>query len=98
MKTSLAIVLLAVPFLVRGQKEIETVAKINQVTLYTSSAEINYEKEMQLPKGKTTVVFTDLSPFIVENSVNVAVSDKRINIITVSERINFSKEKRKLNL
>ncbi|HWY38409.1 MAG TPA: DUF4139 domain-containing protein [Bacteroidia bacterium] len=97
MKTSIATALLAIPILVSGQKEIETIAKINQVTLYTSSAEINYEKEMQLPKGKTTVVFTDLTPFIVENSVNVAVSDKRISIITVAERINFAKEKRNIN-
>src|ERR1700739_3771543 len=94
MKKIPAIVLLAIPYLVSGQKEIETTAKIEQVTLYTSSAEINYEKEMQLPKGKTTVVFTDLTPFIVENSVNVAVSDKRVSIVTVAERINFAKEKR----
>lgn len=97
MKKSFAIALLVIPYLVSGQKEIETTAKIEQVTLYTSSAEINYEKELQLQKGKTTVVFTDLTPFIVENSVNVSVTDKRINIITVAERINYAKEKRNIN-
>ncbi|HKC67758.1 MAG TPA: DUF4139 domain-containing protein [Bacteroidia bacterium] len=97
MKKIPAIVLLAIPYLVSGQKEIETTAKIEQVTLYTSSAEINYEKEMQLPKGKTTVVFTDLTPFIVENSINVSIADKHASIMTVSERINYAKEKRNIS-
>ena len=92
------IVLLSVPCLVWGQKkEIETTAKITEVTVYTSAAEVNYEKEITLQKGKSTIVFTDLTPFIAENSVNVSISNSAVNIITVAERINYAKERRNIN-
>jgi hypothetical protein len=85
------------PLIMMGQKEIETTAKIDFVTVYTSAAEISYEKEMQLHKGKSTIVFTDLTPYIVENSINVWVSDPDVSIVMVSERINYSKEKKNVN-
>jgi hypothetical protein len=90
-------ILLMLPWMVNAQKEIETTAKINFVTVYTSAAEISCEKELILPKGKTTVVFTDLTPYIVENSVNVSIGNSKANIVTVSERINYTKEKRNVN-
>ncbi|HWY12007.1 MAG TPA: DUF4139 domain-containing protein [Bacteroidia bacterium] len=83
---------LLLPQLVFGQKEMEVIAKITDVTVYTSAAEINCEKEISVPKGKSVIVFTDLTPFIVENSINVSASG--VNIITVSERINYIKTKR----
>ncbi len=98
MKTTLTIVLLTVSLTIWGQKkEIETTAKISEVTVYTSAAEVNYERELILPKGKSTIVFTDLTPFIAENSVNVSVSRTDVNIITVAERINYAKEKKNIN-
>lgn len=80
-----------------SQKEIETTAQIKHVTVYPSAAEISCEKELLLPKGKTTVVFTDLTPFIAENSINVSVNQPGVNIITVSEHINYTKEKRNIS-
>jgi hypothetical protein len=94
MTKQLSILLLALPFMASAQKETETIARINFVTVYISAAEINYEKEMVLPRGKTTVVFTDLTPFIIENSINISVTNPKVSIVTVAGRINYAKEKR----
>ena len=98
MNKLLSIVLFTLPCVVSGQKkEIETTARITDVTVYTAAAEINYEKEIILPKGKCTVVFNELTPFIVENSVNVSVSNPAVSIVTVAERINYAREKKNIN-
>ncbi len=98
MNKLLSIVLFTLPFAMLGQKkEIETTASITDVTVYTAAAEINYEKEIILPKGKSTVVFNELTPFIVENSVNVSVSNSAVSIVTVAERINYAREKKNIN-
>lgn len=64
-------------------------ATITGVTLYGTSAEVSYQKSVSLKSGKNTIVFKDLTPFIVENSIKVGLSDNTCNIITVTERINF---------
>lgn len=97
MKTQITILLLSISFALFSQKEIETTANIKHVTIYPSAAEITCEKELNLPKGKTTIVFTDLTPFIAENSINVSVNNPGATIITVSEHINYTKEKRNVN-
>jgi hypothetical protein len=93
MKSNLIILsLLLVSILSFAQNKIETNANISGVTVYSSSAEIKYKKEINLKKGKNTIIFSDLTPFIVDNSINVSFSDKSINIITVTEKINYLKE------
>jgi len=79
------------------EKEIEVNADIKSVTIYNSSAEINYQKEITLPQGKSTIVFTDLSPFIIENTIGVSVSNTEIDIITITEKINYIKERKEQN-
>lgn len=75
-----------------GSDNIITKANITGVTIYTSSAEIHYENSVTLKQGKNTILFTDLTPFIVENSINVSVADKSVNIITVTDKINYLKK------
>ena len=90
--------LLTLSFFTFGQnKDIVVNADIKSVTIYNSSAEINYSKEVSLPKGKTTIVFTDLTPFIEENTINVSASNPDIDIITITEKINYIKERTDLN-
>jgi len=90
--------LMAVSYISFGQnKEIETSADIKSVTIYNSSAEINYRKEMVLPQGKSTVIFTDLTPYIVENTINMSTSSADVDIITITEKINYTKEKKEFN-
>jgi hypothetical protein len=78
-------------------KEIEINADIKSVTIYNSSAEINYQKEVLLPEGKSTLVFTNLSPFIVENTTTISASNPDVDIVTVTEKINYTKERREQN-
>ncbi|MBU0487167.1 MAG: DUF4139 domain-containing protein [Bacteroidetes bacterium] len=78
-------------------KEIETVADINHVTIYNSSAEIHYQKEIELPAGLSTIVFSDLTPFVVENTINIGTSSPDVEIITVTERINYTKDRKEQN-
>lgn len=75
------------------KNEIEVSAVPHSVTVYNSSAEIHYTKEVKLPAGKSTVIFTDLTPFIVENTINISTSSPEVDMVTVTERINFTKEK-----
>ena len=75
-----------------SQNKIETNADISSVTIYSSSAEINYTKNISVKKGKNIIVFSDLTPFIAENSINVTIIDKSINIITVTDKINYLKD------
>ena len=70
-------------------KEIATKADIKSVTVYNSSAEINYQQKLLLPAGKSTVVFTDLSPFIVDNTVNMSLTNPNVSIVLVTEKINY---------
>lgn len=99
MKTKLIIALLAACGLASAQREeIETTASIREVMVYTSAADVSYEKELLLRKGKSTIVFTELTPYIADNSVNVSVSDAAVTILTVNERINYTKEKRVENM
>lgn len=98
MKQLLTCILAAAASLLPAQKkEILMAAKISDVTIYTSAAEVAYKTEMMLEKGQSTIVFAELSPFIVENSVNVSVSDPAVNIITVAEHINYLPERRSVN-
>lgn len=75
----------------------EAVPQIKNLLIYTSAVEINCEKEIIVKKGKNTIHLTELTPFIENNSVNVSISDPSVTILTVTEKINFSKEKRTVN-
>ncbi len=79
-----------------AQKPIETTAKITGITVYPSAAEVHYQKELTLNKGKNAIVFTGLTPHIIENTVNITPSSKDVAIITVTEKYNYIKEKRAL--
>jgi hypothetical protein len=78
-------------------RDIETTAEIKQLIIYNSSAEINYQKDILLPEGKTVLTFTDLSPFIVKNTINISTSDPSVDIITITDKINYIKERRDRN-
>ena len=72
--------------------KIETTARISSVTIYNSSAEIKYYQDVSLAPGKTTIIFTDLTRYIVDNTIKVSVSNPEVSIIKVTEKINFMKE------
>lgn len=96
-KSSLAFLVL-LSFCSFGQnKELEVKADIQSVTIYNSSAEINYQKSVKLPLGKSTLVFTDLTPDIVDNTINISTSSPEVEIVTVTEKINYIKPLKEQN-
>lgn len=62
---------------------------VKSVLVYPSAAQLNYEAEVDIEAGESVVGFTNLSPFIIENTINVSTSGAGVEIISVSERINF---------
>lgn len=96
-KSTLAILMLFSLCSYGQNKEIEVNGDIKSVTIYNSSAELNYQKTVVLPLGRSTLVFTDLTPDIVENTINVGASSQDVEIITVTERINYVKQQRAQN-
>lgn len=74
-------------------KEIEVKADLKSVTVYNAAADVFCEKEMSLKKGKTTIVFTDLTPFIEQNSIELSLSNSSVEIVSVTEKINYVKER-----
>jgi len=67
-------------------KEIKT--SVDAVTVFTNGAQITRKKTIMLPKGVSELKFTDLSPYIAPESVNVKAV-KGITILSVSHKINF---------
>lgn len=63
--------------------------KIKEVTIYSSSASVKYEGSFNLIKGKNTILFSELTPNIIENSTKVRFEDPNLKILSVTERINF---------
>jgi hypothetical protein len=98
MKKKIYLIVLALPALAMAQKkEMEVTAKVRDVLIYTSAAEVHYEKKLIVPKGQSTIVLTGLTPYITDNTVNVALSDKEVDIVTVTALINYTREKKSNN-
>jgi uncharacterized protein (TIGR02231 family) len=68
--------------------------KLNKVTVYLVGAELTYKTKASLPKGRSKVIFSNISQTIAENSVRVKI-DNNVKIISVSlenVKVNFEKE------
>lgn len=97
-KGILMLVLIAIASVAQAQNNLlEITPNITDVTIYNSSAEIHYEEEVPLKSGKNIIVFTGLTPFIVENTLNVSCSNPQVNIVTVTDKIDYIKEGKRYN-
>ena len=76
-------------------QQILSESEIESVIIYNSSAEVIHNASVKIPAGKSTIVFTDLTTFIVENTTNVTCMNDGVDIITVTEKVNYTKEKQK---
>lgn len=76
---------------------IETKADLKAIMVYNSSAELSYSRQVSIPKGKSTIVFTDLTPFIVDNTINVSIAEDGVEIVNVSEKINHIRARKANN-
>jgi len=61
----------------------------SSVVLYNSAAEITYTEKMNLNVGKNEIIFRNITPFMVENTLKISCSNKSAEIVSVTEKINF---------
>jgi len=91
----LLLAFILIPLISTAQKRSREVkADLKHVVVYNSSAEMNYEKEILIYPGKNVITFTDLTTHIAENTINISVSSPEVDIITVTDRIDYIKEKK----
>ncbi len=69
-----------------NEKKIET--SVSEVTVFISGAQINRKKQVELPKGKTILKFTGLSPFVDGKSVQVKANGN-LMVLSVNFQQNF---------
>ena len=81
---------LAIPFGLEAQenpeKEIKT--EVGQVTVFLDGAQVSRKKEVLLQKGKNTLRFSGLSPYIDASSIQVKVSGN-LTILAVNHQQNY---------
>lgn len=87
MKHYLAI-LAMMPLMVFAQKEQKINAAIRQVTVFTSGAQIEHTKSVDLESGKQVVTFEKLTDFVDPNSIQLK-SSENATILSVRTRKNF---------
>jgi uncharacterized protein (TIGR02231 family) len=62
---------------------------VNSVTVYMLGAELHSTSEVNLTKGKSTVVFAGLSPQLNPGSIRFSVEGSDATILSVSSRTNY---------
>lgn len=88
-----ALIALSLPLFAQNQeKEVE--AKITSVTVYIEDARVTREKQLTIDKGKTTLKFTGLSPYIDTKSLQLS-ADGKITVLSVRHQHNFMAQKQK---
>ena len=87
MKHYLAI-LAMMPLMVFAQKEQKINAAIRQVTVFTSGAQVEHTKSVDLESGKQVVTFEKLTDFVDPNSIQLK-SSENATILSVRTRKNF---------
>jgi uncharacterized protein (TIGR02231 family) len=59
------------PSIVLAQKPLMTKSKIKAVTVYSNSAELTHEAQLQLPAGISEIVVTNMANYVNENSIQI---------------------------
>lgn len=90
MKTSLTIVLCLLIGMIWAQepnsKEIKT--EVSEVTVFIDGAQVTRKKTVDVEAGKTTLKFTNLSPFIDAQSIQVKAHGE-VTVLSVNHQQNF---------
>lgn len=92
----LMLIFLAFSFLLKlhGQTVIEAESRLTAVTVYPEQAQLEYTGVLTLPAGESRVVFTKLSPGVLNKSIQLNLSEPGIRIESVSAKANFLTEKK----
>ncbi|WP_109829844.1 mucoidy inhibitor MuiA family protein [Reichenbachiella versicolor] len=98
MKYLFVLVFIGITFNLLAQEIPEEKVKtsVKDVTVFLKGAQITRRKNVKLPKGKSVVRFTGLSPFIDAKSIKVKVGGEVI-VLSVSHEQNYSASVKKDN-
>jgi predicted transcriptional regulator len=90
MKKSILILLciLTVTSFSQTPQEIEIKSEINEVTVYLNGAQVTRSKTVDIPTGRTTLKFVNLSPFIDSKSISVNAKGD-FKVLSVNLQQNF---------
>jgi len=88
-KSTLFIAALCIYSFSFSQKNVSST--IENVTVFMRGAELFHMATEKIPKGKSQIVFTSLSPDLDPNSVVVNVGSPAVSILSVSSRSNYLK-------
>lgn len=81
-KIFLISVLLSISSIVFAQKPIYTKAKVTEVNAYRNTAELKNSTSFSIPAGNSEVVIGNISEEIIENSLQVALDNKNVSILS----------------
>jgi len=72
-------------------KEVKVKTTVDEVTVFLEGAQIHREKSVALPKGKSILKFTNLSPFIDSKSMQVKAVGE-LMVLSVNRQLNYLEE------
>lgn len=71
------------------KKEISVKTEAKAVTVFMKGAQVTRKKNVELSAGKSTIKFTELSPYIDEKSIQVKVGSDVV-VLSVSRQLNYT--------
>lgn len=98
----LGVILFSIPLLAQPNSEIPVKSEVKEATVFIKGAQVTRNATADLPAGKTTVRFTNLSPYIDAKSVQVKANGQ-VMIHAVNHQLNYgdpvkqTEEQEKLN-
>lgn len=90
----LLIVILSILFISNAfcqSKPIEVQSTLKTVTVYPSQARLEYEGSLSLPAGESIIVLSNLSPSLMDGSVQLSLSEASVSIEDISSSRNYIK-------
>ncbi len=72
-------------------KEIPITSKITNATVFLEGAQVNRTAKADIPAGRATLVFTNLTTDLDPKSIQVSAKNDGFIILSVSRRLNFNK-------
>jgi hypothetical protein len=72
----------------QSPQEIEIKSEVNEVTVYLTGAQVTRFKSVNIPLGRSTIRFTNLSPFIDSKSISIKAKGE-FTILSVNLQQNF---------
>jgi len=85
-----------------GQQELpeqKAETKIHAVKLHLQGAEVSQKTNLQLPKGRSQLIFTGLSSKLYPQTIQLAAAESSLRIVSVTSKINYlsrTKEDRRI--